>query len=430
MLEAMSKSVGKLWPILFLLLPPAVHSVAQQTATTLTQLTSNNTSASNAFGALPNGDAAPGNVSKISVRKLLPPDFSGRILAHWMPWWKCTEAPCEGSHDQRDSLRVHYSTVDRNQLDRTIADMISRGYDGVMVSEANSGDADTAGTLAMARETQKFPKFLISVCENHLTKLRSGRDQWDRLMSDMSFADSRYFGLPNYLRINGRPIVYVFDNGEVDWGRAEAQAPGNPIFILNGPDHASGSVGGFYWFGGLPRNNRVSSGEALHNLDSFYSDVASHRGRIYSGSFFKGFDDRMAPWGERRMIDQACGLTFIRSLAIATKRLSKAPANLALIQGATWNDYEEGTEVETGIDNCGSVQADVSAPRSSLFPRSTSRDRKKRSITTRSIFLSMENTCWMPGRLPWVVRHSMLPLWGSLLAPTRFSFRWSENRIS
>jgi hypothetical protein len=31
-----------------------------------------------------------------------------------------------------------------------------------------------------------------------------------------------------------------------------------------------------------------------------------------------------------------------------------------LLQVATWNDYEEGTEVETGIDNCAAVSAGVS----------------------------------------------------------------------
>jgi hypothetical protein len=30
------------------------------------------------------------------------------------------------------------------------------------------------------------------------------------------------------------------------------------------------------------------------------------------------------------------------------------------LQVATWNDYEEGTEVETGIDNCGSMSVSVS----------------------------------------------------------------------
>jgi hypothetical protein len=119
-------------------------------------------------------------------------------------------------------------------------------------------------------------------------------------------------------------------------------------------------VGGFFWFGSLPHNAEVSSGEELGKLDSFYSQVASNPARLYSGSFFKGFDDRLAAWSQGRRVDQACGLTFVRSLSAVAKYLSRAPSNLPLLQVATWNDYEEGTEVETGIDNCGSVSARVS----------------------------------------------------------------------
>jgi hypothetical protein len=347
-------------PVLFLALLVTANLSAAQYAATLTQLTSNNTSASSWFGALPNGDAAPGNVSKVSLKKLLPPAFNGKVLAHWMPWWKCSESPCEGSHDKRSPLRVQYSTEDPAQIDRTIQDMISRGYDGVMVAEANTAGGDAAGALAMAREMPKFPDFLFSVSENHLNKLHSPGEQFSKLMSDMSFARSHFFSLQNYLRINGRPVVYVFDNGDIDWASAGAQAPGNPVFILDGPSHASGDVGGFFWFGSLPHNAEVSSDEELDKLESFYSQVASHPGRLYSGSFFKGFDDRLAAWGQGRRVDQACGLTFVRSLSAVNKYLSRTPSNLPLLQVATWNDYEEGTEVETGIDNCGSVTASVS----------------------------------------------------------------------
>lgn len=328
-------------------------SATQTATTTLTQLTSNNTSASSLFTALPNGDSAPGNVSKISLKTMLPADFHGKVLAHWMPWWKCSAQPCDGVHDSRDVVRVHYSTEDPGQIDRTIEDMISRGYDGVMVAEANTVGADMAGTLAMAREMPKFPDFAFSVSENHLNKLHSPGEQFDRLMSDMAFANDHYFSLRNYLRIDGRPIVYIFDPAQIDWPKAEAQAPGHPFFVLNGPSHASSERGGFYWFGGLPHHAIVESKTALGNLRSFYSRVASSSGVLYSGSFFKGFDDTDAPWGEGRIVDQACGLTFVRSL-------SSIPANLSLAQVATWNDYEEGTEVETGIDNCGSVSVSIS----------------------------------------------------------------------
>ncbi len=96
------------------------------------------------------------------------------------------------------------------------------------------------------------------------------------------------------------------------------------------------------------------------SLHSFYSQVAANPGRLYSGSFFKGFDDRYAPWTQGRVVDQACGLTFVRSLSAVSTYLASSPSNLPFLQVATWNDYEEGTEVETGIDNCAAVSAGVS----------------------------------------------------------------------
>jgi hypothetical protein len=346
--------------LLFPLFLAANPSMALEVTTTLNRLTSNNTSASSSFATLSNGDLAPGNVSKVSLKKMLPANFNGKVLAHWMPWWKCSESPCDGVHDKRDVLRVHYSTEDPGQLDKILEDMISRGYDGIMVAEANSGGANTAGTVAMAREMPKFPNFYFSVSENHLDKIQSAGEQLNRLMNDMSFADSHYFSLPNYLRIDGRPVVYIFDNASIDWASAASQAPGHPLFILDGPSHASGSVGGFYWFGSLPHNAQVSSAEALSKLHSFYSQVAANPGRLYSGSFFKGFDDRYAPWTKGRVVDQACGLTFVRSLSAVATYLGRSFSNLPLLQVATWNDYEEGTEVETGIDNCAAVSAGVS----------------------------------------------------------------------
>ncbi len=345
--------------LLFSLLLAANVAMALEVTTTLNRLTSNNTSASSSFATVSNGDIAPGNVSKVSLKKMLPANFKGKVLAHWMPWWKCSQSPCDGVHDKRDSLRVHYSTEDPGQLDKIVEDMISRGYDGIMVAEANSGGANTAGTLAMAQEMPKFPNFYFSVSENHLDKIAAS-EQLTKLMSDMSFADIHYFSLQNYLRIDGRPVVYIFDNASIDWASAAAQAPGHPLFILNGPSHASGSMGGFYWFGGLPHQAEVSSAEALSKLHSFYSQVAANPGRIYSGAFFKGFDDRYAPWTQGRVVDQACGLTFVRSLSAVSTYLASSSSNLPLLQVATWNDYEEGTEVETGVDNCAAVSAGVS----------------------------------------------------------------------
>jgi hypothetical protein len=57
-------------------------------------------------------------------------------------------------------------------------------------------------------------------------------------------------------------------------------------------------------------------------------------------------------------MDQGCGQTWLTSMAEIGKYYN-ANRQLAAYQLVTWNDYEEGTEIESGIDNCLSINAAV-----------------------------------------------------------------------
>jgi hypothetical protein len=58
-------------------------------------------------------------------------------------------------------------------------------------------------------------------------------------------------------------------------------------------------------------------------------------------------------------MDQQCGNTWLQTLKAAETQYN-INRQLPFISVVTWNDYEEGTEIETGIDNCLSVTASVS----------------------------------------------------------------------
>jgi len=96
---------------------------------------------------------------------------------------------------------------------------------------------------------------------------------------------------------------------------------------------------------------------ALQYLDRFYS-AAQHSDKIAMGSAYKGFNDSDASWGKGRVIDQQCGHTWLATFAEPDRFYSAAHQLPALII-PTWNDYEEGTEIETGIDNCVDVKASI-----------------------------------------------------------------------
>jgi hypothetical protein len=69
------------------------------------------------------------------------------------------------------------------------------------------------------------------------------------------------------------------------------------------------------------------------------------------GGVYKGFDDYMAEWWTDRILTQGCGTTWLSTWSEMDVEYSPSnPLNYVMVQ--TWDDYEEGTEIETGIDNC------------------------------------------------------------------------------
>jgi hypothetical protein len=79
------------------------------------------------------------------------------------------------------------------------------------------------------------------------------------------------------------------------------------------------------------------------------------------GGVYKGFDDCMARWWSDRITSQESGETWLSTWEEMTWNGSPyggsgayyGPSNpLDYMIVETWDDYEEGTEIETGIDNC------------------------------------------------------------------------------
>lgn len=73
------------------------------------------------------------------------------------------------------------------------------------------------------------------------------------------------------------------------------------------------------------------------------------------GILYKGFDDTQASWGMNRIMAQQCGQVFVADTAPEVAQYygpNHGNLQIPYMQIATWNDYEEGTEVETGVDSC------------------------------------------------------------------------------
>jgi hypothetical protein len=94
------------------------------------------------------------------------------------------------------------------------------------------------------------------------------------------------------------------------------------------------------------------SNRGLEYLDDFYRRMRKHHpDKIVVGAAWPGFDDRRASWGQGRYMDARCGRTFDDTLRLFRRHHNQSnPVPFLLV--VTWNDHEEGTAIEHGIQRC------------------------------------------------------------------------------
>ena len=336
--------------IVFFLVATALYS-AQNASKPLSCEASNNTSASPRYRAS-KSNTAPANVSKLPIRSLLYEGSNTRIFTRYMPWF--------GDPKHRD---VGYRSDDREQISRQVADMKSRWINGAIVDwyGPNAGAKNESTILLMKEAERQNFEFAVSEdagalgdCEKH------GCNGTDQLIHDLKYAAEHFENSPAYLRFNNRPAVFFFglENKSIDWKRMRHSLPLSPLFFFrNSGSFANDDADGAYaWI--TPETANSSDPMAMQYLERFYTK-AQQSNKIAMGSAYKGFDDAEASWGKGRKIDQDCGQTWLSTLKLAGRFYSASHQLPALII-PTWNDYEEGTEIETGIDNCVDVKASIS----------------------------------------------------------------------
>ncbi|MCU1284984.1 MAG: hypothetical protein JWO13_1334 [Acidobacteriales bacterium] len=399
--------------LLFVLFFLSFLSVAQ-TTTTLTKETSNNTSACGAANspsycaaAMPSMissgsgtyNLAPGNVSSMNIHSMLYPGSSTKVFAYFEPWFCMTPGSgFAGSGSMcTGHIQVGYNSNDVATVHGQIDDMKSRGFDGLVIDSygANLNFYDSV--------TQKVRDDLNARCSGTACPLTfalmedDGSFKWTQcprdgggvdqtacittaIENDLDDMNAKYFTAPAYLKVDkvtkqpsadGRPVVFYFFceecfvNPVPNWGqiwgnvRAHVQpyAHGNGLFIFrNAPGFThTESDGAFAWVNRYGTDSSDPYGLAY--LDNFYdtSVTGSNSSLLTWGAAWKGFDETNAAWKPTppRVYGQQCGNTWIQTFNQITNNANYGTSNqLPFFGVVTWNDYEEGTEVETGIDNC------------------------------------------------------------------------------
>jgi len=316
-------------------------------STTLQAETGNNTSAANSFAAQTNGNTGAGNVSKLPISSLLYGGSTTKIYATWLGWF-----------GQPNHMSVGYISDTQAQVHAQVQDMISRGIAGAIADwyGVSNASIENATTLLRNEAEASSGQFQFAIMEDGgalgFAAKSNGCDVTAQLISDLGYIASQYESSSAYIRVNGRPVVYFFDVDAfyIDWPRVLASVPGNPLVLLRGTNGftRSTSNGGYSWVN-IQQDNPFNP--ELNAQDSFFHAAQQAPQRFAVGTAYKGFNDSLASWGTNRIIDQNCGQTWLQSFSEAGKFYSSSN-QLPALQIATWNDYEEGTTIEPGIDNC------------------------------------------------------------------------------
>jgi hypothetical protein len=321
-----------------------------------------NTSASPGFAALPLNGSLSGktNVSTGNVHTLLYPGNTTKVLVHYLPWWN-------GS--PRSGINTGYSNADPKYAIALFGDLARRGVDGVMIDWYGQTHPVNAAWLANLPALAEHPNMTFSIMidiGSYTFSKCSGCNLQQTILYNLAYLQQTYFNNPQYLKVGGEPVVSEFaltaQNPPVDWAAIQAAFPNVKWIHLDNAQAISGfditdSAGSFLW---ADPGNPAAVKADMSEPNYFYGHATTTKesGKLAFGAAFKGFNNYYASWndGSVAKIPQACGATWLETFATLNKYYS-ASRQIPFVQLVTWDDYEEGSELETGIDNCNTVSA-------------------------------------------------------------------------
>jgi hypothetical protein len=351
---------------------------------TVSSLTSNNTSASNSWNStynsqvprrgslsLPVWDNAVTNISKLSIRDLMP-GYNGPILAETQDWFCTTSNPTQGCNGHIQT--GENDTTSQTQITAQVNDMLSRGYTGQVLDWYGAGStSDNAAKMIMtASEGVKNYTFAIMIDKGALN-CSSSSTCTSAANSVVSYVVNTYTKSSAYQKdSSGRPIIYWFLNsfysqyGLINWGSVNTLGSTFNMYEPDGFGGAPANVTGEYDWVNPADSSYVGgfdSAMGFADMYSFYENAMNYPNSFKVAAAYKGFDDGLAGWGSNRIIDQQCGNTWLQTFNhtgsyggssnyMGAMNFINAGHTLSSIMIDTWDDYEEGTETETGIDNC------------------------------------------------------------------------------
>jgi len=297
---------------------------------------------------------------KDSLAGVQAPQIGPMLLAIYQPWF-----------GQKDHLDVGYSCHDPGVLRQQIGKAKDLNIGGFVVNWYGPRQEFEDRTYALLQKAAHENNFKIAAQYDEAVDHPGYATE--AVVVDLQYLYDKYLGpeagpsRDAYLRYNGKPVIFIFPkDARTDWNHVREVTqgwPDPPVLIYeDGSEKFPDAFDGFYaWVQpGEPGWARDGSNWGEDYLKDFYKRMSkNHPGKIVVGAVWPGFDDTKASWSLNRHIANRCGKTFEDGLKLFRRYQANQNSPYLLIE--TWNDYEEGTAVERGINQCNQGRSDPSA---------------------------------------------------------------------
>jgi hypothetical protein len=265
-------------------------------------------------------------------------------------------------------LNVGYTSSNPSVVAEQVTYLLSRGVDFVIFDWYGTGDSFINGcALLWVAECEKQGlNFAFCFDAGMFAHQPSSVDSTDYMKTQFEYVLTTFGGSLNYERTASGRLLCIEFGWEGKINLATGHTHFDPAFILKSfPQYAlcwenaggynqPGSSGAFAWVG----LNSENTGDCIEAYQAdFLAAAGKNSSAITIGSLCKGFDDHnrrpngntaQSCWGGvARYADEKQGQTWLNAIAIYNKSTFK-PRYLQLV---TFNDHEEGTNIEWGIDS-------------------------------------------------------------------------------
>ncbi len=299
----------------------------------------------------------PGHVSSVDVHTLIPSRPDLRWFAHLTPWF------IPGSHT---GVEFGVNNDTDEWVEAAIRDMKSRGFDGAIIDWWGPENPIHSVTMRIKNFLSTQPKGFFT----YIIMIDRVQDAGE-LKSLVAYCEETFFNDLNYEREDGKPILMFFgvepNIGAANMAAVKEESKMPAVWV---PHHrlweASPSLGEdwndgvFAWSSDFKDGVDPKDPYNLADVTMFYTKVARYPSKKIFGAMCASFNGTLTgrkDWSLGKYLPSDDGACLIER----AKRIDRViTPNVTRMQWVTWQDYEEGSAVEQGIENSISVAAAVS----------------------------------------------------------------------